>query len=78
MKPQCAQVLRHMATYGSITDLDAYTIYHIRRLASRIYDLKQLGYKIKKVMERGMNADGAPVNYARYFIEKEEINGQHR
>lgn len=71
MKPQCADILRHMEEHGSITDLEAYTIYHIRRLASRIYDLKALyGYSIGKVMERGENADGEPVNHARYFIEE--------
>ena len=77
MKPQCVQVLRHMEDNGSITDLEAYTIYHIRRLASRIYDLKCYGYEIGKITERGKNADGVPVNYARYYI-KEKRHGQHQ
>ncbi len=75
MKPQCMDILRHMEEHGSITDLDAYTVYHIRRLASRIYDLKALyGIDVGKVTERGKNADGVPVNYARYFL-KEATNG---
>ena len=71
MKPQCQKILEHMEAHGSITDRDAFELYRIRRLASRIYDLKKGGYSIGRTMERGMNANGSPVWYARYFIQRE-------
>jgi len=72
MKPQCVDILRYMEVHGSITDLEAYTVLHIRRLASRVYDLRSLyGYNVRKTLETGKNADGEPVRYARYYLLKE-------
>lgn len=43
---QCAKVLGHMRRNGSISDLDAWQFYRIRRLAARIYDLREAGWTI--------------------------------
>lgn len=43
---QNEKVLRHLQEFGSITPLDALKEYSIMRLASRISDLKRMGYKI--------------------------------
>lgn len=65
---QCERVLRHMKDYGSITSAEAMTEYGIMRLASRISDLKKLGFPIKKEMVSGKNRYGEPTSYARYSI----------
>ena len=43
---QCQRILRHLKDYGSINSLDAMREYGILRLASRIHDLRRMGYKI--------------------------------
>nr|DAM44112.1 MAG TPA: helix-turn-helix domain protein [Caudoviricetes sp.] len=65
---QCERVLRHMKDYGSITSAEAMTEYGIMRLASRISDLKKLGFPIKKEMVSGKNRYGEPTSYAQYSI----------
>lgn len=67
---QCERILRHMEDYGSITSLEAMTEYGIMRLASRVTDLKSLGFDIRRVMESGKNRYGEPTSYARYYLEE--------
>lgn len=67
---QCEKILRHIADHGSITSLDAVTEYGIMRLASRIHDLRVLGYDIVKTTESGKNRYGEPTSYARYTLRK--------
>ena len=43
---QCERILRHLEDYGSITSLEAMSEYGIMRLASRVNDLRRLGYPI--------------------------------
>lgn len=43
-------VLKHLQTKGSLTRVMATKIYSIYQLSSRIYDLKQQGYDIKKTL----------------------------
>lgn len=66
---QCERIVRHIEDYGSITSLDAMTEYGIMRLASRINDLKGMGFNVKRVMESAKNRYGEPVSYARYYLE---------
>lgn len=40
------------------------------RLASRICDLKNQGYKINSKTEVGINRYGEPMTYSRYYMEK--------
>ena len=48
---QCKMILGYMKEHGSITALDAFKEPILcMRLPSRIWDLKQAGHKIKKVM----------------------------
>ena len=65
---QCERVLRHMKDYGSITSAEAMTEYGIMRLASRISDLKKLGFPIRKEMVSGKNRYGELTSYAQYSI----------
>ena len=66
---QCEKILRHMEDYGSITSLEAMSEYGIMRLASRVSDLKHLGYPVRRVMETGKNRYGESIAYARYYLE---------
>ena len=59
-----------MQEYGSITPAEAYNKLGCYRLGARIYDLKQRGIVIAKVMEKKKNADGKWERYARYSLVK--------
>lgn len=65
---QCDKILAYIRENGSITPLDALREFGCMRLASRISDLKGLGYTIKRTMETSKNKYGEPVSYARYTI----------
>lgn len=65
---QCDKILAYIRENGSITPLDALREFGCMRLASRISDLKRLGYTIKSTMETSKNKYGEPVSYARYTI----------
>ncbi len=65
---QCDCILRHFRDYGSITSLEAMKEYGIMRLASRISDLRRLGYAITVTTENGKNRYGEKTSYARYFL----------
>ena len=68
---QCEKILRHLREVGSIDDLTAYGEYGIRRLASRIHDLKKQGYDIVAETKRGKNRYGEATHYAVYRLKEE-------
>ena len=43
---QCGQILHHLKTIGPLTPLDALDLYGCFRLAGRIADLRNRGYRI--------------------------------
>lgn len=66
---QCERILRHLNDYGSTTSLEAMTEYGCMRLASRVSDLKSLGYNIVSERETSKNRYGEKVSYCRYRLE---------
>lgn len=70
MKPQCEKILKHMETIGAITPNEAASLYRCKRLAARVCELRELGYPIVAKIETGVNADGDPVRYAKYWVAK--------
>lgn len=75
MKTQCDRILEHLIKYGSISSMEAITLYGIMRLASRISDLKKRGYLIVGEMETAKNRFGETVSYKRYRLIQEEGDG---
>ena len=69
MANQCQLVLMHMKKYGSITHLEAEREYDCARLASRINELRRMGYAIKTEMVDGKGKHGRKTCYARYRLE---------
>ena len=54
---------------GGINYVQAFEQYHISRLASRIYDLKQEGIEIKFKWQHWVNNRGHKYKYKQYYIE---------
>jgi hypothetical protein len=66
---QLRRVLGYMRIHGSITQADADTI-SVRRLASRIDDLKRMGFVIGGKMCNGVNQYGEKCKFKRYWLEE--------
>lgn len=76
---QCERIMRHLEDYGSITSAEAQMEYGIARLASRVSELRKLGFPIEREMVRGKNRYGEPTRYAKYTLirggDHGKING---
>ena len=69
---QCDKVLRHLQAFGSLTSLEAVNEYGILRLASRINDLKRMGYNITSTTASGKNRFGETTHYSVYRLVEEK------
>ena len=69
---QNERVLDYIERFGSITQLDALADLGVMRLASRISDLKRLGYPIVSEIETVNNRFGEKCHIKRYRMFVEE------
>ena len=74
MVSQRQMVLDYMAEFGSITLIDAFRDLGITRLSAIVFNLKEEGHDIDKVIETGKNRCGNRTRYARYSFGKGEDN----
>lgn len=65
---QCERVLRHLNDFGSITSAEAMEQYGIYRLASRVSDLKKLGFPVVTERVKSKNRYGETVSFAKYSL----------
>lgn len=70
---QNERILKYIDDFGSITDIEAYMDLGIRRLASRIHDLKSLGYPIVGEFETVKNRWEEKIRIKRYRMLKEAV-----
>ena len=66
---QAERVLDYITEFGSITQLEALSDLSVMRLASRISDLKKMGYPITSQMETVKNRYGENCYIKRYSME---------
>ena len=71
---QCDRVLGYMENFGSITQFEAMSDLGCMRLASRISDLRKMGYPITSKVEAVKNRYGETCYVKRYSLEG-ECNG---
>ena len=75
-KDKTTKIIEYMKEHGSITPMDALNKFHVFRLASIIYNLREHhGYNIATMIEEGKDADGNPVTFARYIWKGVIANG---
>ena len=75
-KDKTSKIVEYMKEHGSITPMDALNKFHVFRLASIIYNLREHhGCDIDTLMEEGQDADGNKVEYARYIWKGVTANG---
>lgn len=68
---QNERILQYMKDFGSITQLDALRDLGVMRLASRISDLRRLGYPIESRAEAVNNRYGEKCRIKRYSMKGE-------
>jgi len=66
---QNAGILKYLESGRTLTPMDALSLFGSFRLAARIFELRQKGHKIGKVLLR---KDGN--NYACYFMETDKLS----
>lgn len=71
---QCERILNYIEFFGSISSLQAIRDLGCMRLASRVNDLKRMGFPVRKRLEKVTNRFGEPTYIAVYYLEKEEEN----
>lgn len=71
MTPQQALVMNYIDAYGSITPMEAFYDLGITKLATRISELKRLGYKFDQEIVSNHNRFGVTVHYMKYSFPKE-------
>lgn len=73
---QAERVLKYIETFGSITQLDALKDLGVMRLASRISDLKKMGYPIHSENEAVQNRFEETCYIKRYSLKGGVVNEQ--
>lgn len=66
------RILLWLANYGSITSWDAYRELGITQLGTRIFELKDLGYRFSKERVYTKNRFGYPSHYDIYKLKEEK------
>lgn len=66
---QCELILQYLNDFGSITTFESYTELGITRLPSRIFDLKQQGYKFKEEWVSRKNRYGKMISFKKYILQ---------
>ena len=69
---QNQRILDYIDRFGSITQIDALRDLGVMRLASRISDLRRLGYPIVSEVEEVRNRFGEACHIKRYSLGMEE------
>lgn len=66
---QCEMIIKYIRDFGSITTLQAFNDLGCTRLASRINDLKNQGYRFRDKYVTSKNRYGVKVTYKKNYLE---------
>ena len=69
---QCARIIEYMQAFGSISTLEAFNDLGVARLASRIHDLKGMGYNITSEIKSSKNRFGEKTYFKVYRLAEQE------
>lgn len=69
---QNEMIIKYIKEHGSITTLQAFRDIGCTRLASRINDLKNEGYRFRDEFVTRKNRYGVKVSYKKYYLEEDD------
>ena len=61
-------VMNHLTKHGSISSMQAFSLYHITRLAAVVYDLREDGVNILSYNRKKREADGSVTRWCEYRL----------
>lgn len=64
-------IVKYIRDFGSITPMDAFMDLGCTKLATRVSELKDEGYRILDKWEKGKNRYGKPTRWKRYRLKDE-------
>lgn len=67
-------IIRYLKNTNSITPMDAFHHLGITKLATRISEMRKMGYKFSDEWVEGVNSFGVEVRYKRYHLIAEKQN----
>lgn len=74
-KSQNEMIYEHLKKHNSITTIEAFNLYGVTRLASRIWDLRHTyDVRIKAETKTAKNRYGVAVTFAEYSLKGEKKN----
>lgn len=73
MKNQRNAIIEYIDDFGSITSYEAYIDLGITQLATRIKELKEIGYTFKTEWIKKKNRYGKDIKFKKYMLEKENV-----
>lgn len=68
---QCERILRHLQDGNTLTQAEAFLEYGVGRLSSRICELRQAGYPIRREFITRKNRYGEVISFCRYWLPDE-------
>lgn len=63
---QCERILKYINDFGSISTMQAFSDLGVTRLASRIHDLRRMGFSIEAETKTGRNRYGELTHFSVY------------
>ncbi len=66
---QKSQILQHLKRHGTITSMEAITLFGCTRLSGRIFDLRHEGYLIRSDKTEGKARNGNACQFTTYVYE---------
>ena len=68
---QHQQIADYITTFGGITPMQAFGDLGITKLATRISEMKKVGYTFKQELVNSYNRYGKPIHFMRYLWDDE-------
>lgn len=65
---QAEMILDYLQNHQSITQAEAVRLFGCYRLSARIYEIRELGFDIRKTTQEAVNRFGDKVQFAGYWL----------
>lgn len=69
------RIINYLKAFGSITPMEAFMDLGITKLATRVSEMRRLGFEFDQEMEESTNRYGEIVRYMRYSLPKNNRYG---
>lgn len=65
---QAEMILDYLQTHQTITQAEAVRLFGCYRLSARIYEIREMGFDIRKTTQEAVNRFGDKVRFAGYWL----------